>query len=121
MTEITDDLPARLLHEEHAGWRAVCEGRGGEYYYRAMTRDAVFIVPGRVIDRETVVESFEGAPPWDGYEIKDARVIRLPEGGVLAYRAIATRGSQTYDAWMSTTYLRRDGGWAVAAHQQTPV
>ena len=23
MTEITDDLPARLLHEEHAGWRAI--------------------------------------------------------------------------------------------------
>jgi hypothetical protein len=122
MTEITDDLPARLLHEEHAGWRALCEGRAAEYYYRVMTRDAVMLLPGRVIDRGTVLASLEGAAPWDSYEIHDPRVVRLPSGGgILFYRAIAQRGGVSHDIRMSTTYVRQDGGWAVAAHQQTPV
>ncbi len=122
MTEITDDLPARLLHEEHAGWRALCEGRGGAYYYRVMTRDAVMLVPGRVLDRGTILASLEGVPPWDSYEIHDPRVVRLPGGGgILFYRALATRGGETYDIRMSTTYVRQDGGWGIAAHQQTPV
>jgi ketosteroid isomerase-like protein len=122
MTEITDDLPARLLHEEHAGWRALCEGRGAEYYYRVMTRDAVMLVPGRVLDRGTILASLEGLPPWDSYEIHDPRVVRLPAGGgILFYRALAKRGGTAHDIRMSTTYVRQDGGWAIAAHQQTPV
>ena len=84
---------ARLLHEEHAGWRALCEGRAAEYYYRVMTRDAVMLLPGRVLDRGTILASLEGVPPWDSYEIHDPRVVRLPGGGgILFYRALARRG-----------------------------
>jgi len=63
MTEITDDLPARLLHEEHAGWRAIVEGRGGEHYQRAMTRDALMVVEGAMLGRDEILARCDGARP----------------------------------------------------------
>jgi hypothetical protein len=48
-------------------------------------------------------------------------VIRLGErSGILVYRASAHRGDETVELNMSTTYLFENGGWCVAAHQQTP-
>lgn len=121
MTEITDDLPARLLHEEHSGWQAILEGQGGEYYQRTMTRDALVIVEGAVLSRDQVARSFAGVPPWDSYEIREPAVIRLGDrAGILVYRAVAVRGDQTVELVMSTTYLFEHGGWCIAAHQQTP-
>ncbi|MGX5697483.1 nuclear transport factor 2 family protein [Agromyces soli] len=121
MTEITDDLPARLLHEEHLGWRAILDGRGGEHYARTMTRDALMIVEGAVLGRDDMATAFASAPPWDSYELHEPAVIRLGDrAGILVYRATATRGEHTANLRMSTTYLYQDGGWKVAAHQQTP-
>jgi hypothetical protein len=122
MTEITDDLPARLLHEEHAGWQAILDGRGGEYYQRAMTKDALMIVEGAVFNRDQIAASFKGAPAWDSYELREPAVIRLNDrAGILVYRARGRRGEETVELNMTTTYLFEDGGWCVAAHQQTPV
>jgi hypothetical protein len=122
MTAITDDLPARLLHEEHAGWQAILEGRGGEYYRRTMTKDALMIVQGGVINRDSIAASFAQVAPWDSYELREPAVIRLGDrAGILVYRASARRGDETVELNMSTTYLFEDGGWCVAAHQQTPV
>ena len=121
MTEITDDLPARLLHEEHAGWKAILDGRGGEHYQRAMTRDALMVVEGAVLGRDDILAAFRSAPPWDSYELHEPAVIRLGDhAGILVYRAVARRGDHTANLRMSTTYLYDDGAWRVAAHQQTP-
>lgn len=120
MTVITDDLPARLLHEEHEGWRAILAGRGGEHYARAMTRDALMVVEGAVLGRDDVIAAFRTAPPWDEYELHEPAVIRLGEhAAVLVYRAVARRGDDAANLRMSTTYLYDDGAWHVAAHQQT--
>ncbi|WP_353826354.1 nuclear transport factor 2 family protein [Agromyces sp. SYSU T0242] len=121
MTEITDDLPARLLHEEHAGWRAILAGHGGEHYARAMTRDALMIVEGAMLGRDDVMAAFRGTAPWEAYEIHEPAVVRLGDrAGILAYRAVARRGDDVADLRMSTTYVYDDGAWHVAAHQQTP-
>jgi hypothetical protein len=121
MTEITDDLPARLIHEEHEGWQAILQGRGGEHYRRSMTRDALMVVPGAVLTRDQVALSFAGVAPWDSYELRQPAVIRLGDhAGILVYRARARRGDETVEFNMSTTYLFQNGGWCVAAHQQTP-
>ena len=120
MTEITDDLPARLMHEEHAGWRAIVEGRGGEHYQRAMTRDALMIVDGAAFGRDEVLTAMRSAPPWDEYHLHEPAVIRLGDrAGILVYRAEARRGDDTVNLRMSTTYLIEGGSWKVAAHQQT--
>lgn len=124
MTEITDDLPARLLHEEHEGWQAVLAGNGGSYYRRSMTRDALMIRPGEVMTRDQAAASFTAAGPLDSYEIHEPAVIRLGEhAGIVVYRAVARRGDEVSESNMSTTYVFDDnnGGWCVAAHQQTPV
>ena len=124
MTEITDDLPARLLHEEHEGWQAMLAGQGGSYYRRSMTRDALMIRPGQVLTRDQAAASFNGEGPLDSYEIHEPAVIRLGEhAGIVVYRAVARRGDEVSESNMSTTYVFDDnnGGWCVAAHQQTPV
>ena len=122
MTEITDDLPARLLNEEHAGWQAILAGRGGSYYQRLMTEDALTIVAEGVYDRDGVGKAFESFVPWDSYELVEPAIIRLgTHAGVVVYRAITSRGGDTRQYWMSTTYLYERGGWMVAAHQQTPL
>jgi hypothetical protein len=121
MTEITDDLPAILLREEHAGWKAILQGRGGEHYARAMTRDALMIVSGQAIGRDEVAQSFVGTVPWDAYEIHEPAIVRLGDrAGIVAYRAVATRGNETVELRMSTTYLYGGGSWHVALHQQSP-
>lgn len=121
MTEITDDLPAILLREEHAGWKAILEGRGGEHYARAMTRDALMIVEGASIGRNDVAGSFAKTAPWDGYEIHEPAIIRLGDhAGIVAYRAVAKRGDERVELRMATTYLYGGGSWHVALHQQSP-
>lgn len=122
MTVITDDLPARLLHEEHEAWDAILDGRGGEYYQSSLTRDGLVIVPGAIITRDQIAASFEGGEPWEEYEIREPAIIRLGDhSGILAYRVILRRGGDLVRLAMSTTYLFEDGGWCVALHQQTPV
>lgn len=122
MTEITDDLPARLINEEHAGWQAMLEGRGGEHYRQSMTRDGLMIVPTGVFTRAQVAGAFAGAAPWDSYELHEPAVIRLGDhAGILVYRAVTRRGDETQEMSTSTTYVFEDGGWCVAAHQQTLV
>ncbi len=121
MTVITDDLPARLLHEEHAGWKAILAGRGGEYYQREMTPDALIIGSGAMITRDKVAATFEGMAPWDSYEIREPAIIRLGKhAGIVAYRAVAKRGDEVVEFSVSTTYVFVDGGWRVAAQQHSP-
>lgn len=121
MTTITDDLPARLLHEEHAGWRALLAGTGGTHFRRTMTADGVLIVPGAVFDREAVLHAFDGAPVWQSYEIHEPRVIRLRDrDGILTYRITGVwPDGRRVEIQASTTYVIEGGDWRVAAHQQT--
>jgi hypothetical protein len=124
MTVITDDLPARLLHEAHEGWRAILAGRGGDYYQRTMTADALLILPGAVLGRDQVRAALSAAAPLDRYELHEPAVIRLGEhAGVLVYRSTTWRGDTSTDQQMSTTYLfdESNGGWSIAAHQESPV
>ena len=55
-------------------------------------------------DRAQVVNSMKGAD-WDSFELSDTRV----------------RGDNDYDALLNSTYIREDGAWRLALHQQTPV
>jgi hypothetical protein len=122
MTEITDDLPARLLHEEHEGWQAILAGRGGAYYRSTMTRDGLLILPGKVITRDEVIDFFAGMAPFTSYQLRDPAIVRLNEhAGVLVYRLVAHRGLEVVEANAATTYVFADGGWCVAAHQQTAI
>jgi hypothetical protein len=112
-----------MLAAEHAGWRALCESRGGTFYGSLMTPDALMIVAGgMVLDRRTIAATLDDAPPWDSYEITEARVVRVaPDCAALVYRASSVRGDDApFAALMTSLYRRVDGELRLALYQQTP-
>ena len=82
------------------------------------------LLPGGMVldDRGDVIESMSGSP-WTSFELSDERVFELGEGSaVVAYRATAQReGGEPYTALFNSTYVREDGAWRLAVHQQTPI
>ncbi|WP_125132267.1 nuclear transport factor 2 family protein [Microbacterium sp. 10M-3C3] len=114
-----------LLRLENAGWRALCDGSGGDFYGEIMTDDAVMILAdGDVYDRDRVIASLDDAPAWSAYEITDERFIPLgEEAAAFVYRARAFRasGGPPFDAAMTSVYAREGGHWRLALSQQTPV
>ena len=121
--EETITVQDTLLALEEQGWQALADGTGADFYRRYLTDDALMVVPGGVLSREVVLQFMESAPPWAWFRIEAARVLPLTEdSAVVAYQATAQReGQAEYSALMSTVYVRRDGAWKVAFHQQTPV
>ncbi|MGP9724291.1 nuclear transport factor 2 family protein [Corynebacterium sp. AOP40-9SA-29] len=114
-----------LLEVEHAGWTSLCESRGGTFYGRLLTDDAVFVlVNGLTMSREQVVDSLDGAPSWDTYKIEDVQLIPVGEdAAALTYRATATRSdlAEPFIALMSSVYRRVDGEPRLVLYQQTAV
>jgi hypothetical protein len=111
------DLKQELLKIE----RALGAGTG-DTYREHLTDDAVVVVPGAAIDREQTAFAIDATPGWDEFEISDERVVELTdEAAVLNYRWSSRRGDETYEALMSSVYVRQpDNTWKLALHQQTP-
>lgn len=114
-----------LLELEHRGWQALGDGTGAAFYGELMTTDGVMVLAhGQALNRQGVIDSLRDAPPWQSYEIEDERLIRLGESAAaLVYRGRAYRaGTEApFTALMSSVYVRRETGWALALYQQTPV
>lgn len=114
-----------LVELERQGWRALStSGRAATEFYDGVVDDRVlFLLPGgmRLEDRQAVVESMGGAP-WASAELEDLQVHPLgADCAAVHYGVVAQRpGSAPYSALMSSVYVRRDGGWKLALHQQTP-
>lgn len=97
-----------------------------DFYRDHLADDALMAFPQPVgmLTRDATIRSIEDAPRWRDVGIHDAQVVRLTdESAVLAYRALARRGPDEppYSAQVSSVYVRRDGSWRLAFHQQTPV
>jgi hypothetical protein len=75
-----------------------------------------------VLDREQTLASWDGVPPWADYRIDDERAVGLGVDTVaVTYRVSASRtGTAPYRAQLTSVYVRRDGHWRLALHQQTP-
>ncbi|HZQ34578.1 MAG TPA: nuclear transport factor 2 family protein [Dehalococcoidia bacterium] len=119
---MTADL-ATLLGLEERGWQALSSDAGRAYYAGNLADDAVLIVPGTVLDKQTWLDALQSPRPWVEHRIEDARLVTLtPDCATLVYRATARRaGEAAYPALISSTYVRRGGRWLLAVHQQTPL
>lgn len=110
---------------EQRGWDALCRSEGATFYGDIMTADGVMVLAGgMILDRDAVVASLADAPPWDTYEISDARVIPVgTSAAVLVYRARAERSKQPapFEARMSSLYRIVDGRPRLALYQQTVI
>ena len=114
-----------LLGLERAAWGALAsDGEAAAGFYREVLADEVLmLLPGGLVidDRTEVIDSMRGAP-WSSFELADERVIELSDtSAVVVYQAIARRQGSEYQAWFSSTYIRRNGAWKLALHQQTPI
>lgn len=110
-----------LLELEHEGWRALSTADGAAYYADRLADDALMAFPFGLLDREQTLAAMAAAPPWRTYEIRDAVVVPLTDDcGLVVYAVTAQRvGDEPFSAWISSTYVRRDGEWKLAFHQQS--
>jgi len=94
----------------------------GDVYRERLLEDAVVIVPGQVLDREACAAAIDDSPGWDDMELTEPRLVEPADGvATISYRFAGTRGDFRYEALMSSVYVRRNGAWKVALHQQTPL
>ncbi|MDQ1396334.1 MAG: hypothetical protein QOG64_1593, partial [Acidimicrobiaceae bacterium] len=110
---------------ERSAWQALSSSgaAAAAFYERVLATRVLMLLPGGLVidDRAEVISSMRGAP-WDSFEFADERVVPLGrDSAVVVYRARARRGSTSYEALFNSTYIREDGAWRLALHQQTPV
>ena len=93
------------------------------HYETVLAHDVLMLLPGGLVidDRQQVIDSMQGAP-FDDFELADERVLELDERtAIVVYRANASRGDVEYEALFNSTYVRENGEWRLALHQQTPI
>jgi len=118
-------MSSELIDLEEQGWRALAtSGAAAAQYYRQVLDDSpVMVLPGGLMfdDREVIIQSMSGQP-WSAYELFGVRAFQpTADTGIVFYGATASRGDgPAYSAFMTSTYVRRAGGWRLALHQQTP-
>jgi len=114
-----------LITLERSGWQALSTDgpTAASFYGDVLAREVLVLLPGGMVidDRATMVESMQG-DPWDSFDLQDERVMPFGDSAaVVAYRAVARRNGQEYAALCNSTYVRQDGQWKLALHQQTPI
>lgn len=114
-----------LLSLERAAWDALSTSgeAAATFYENVLASDVLMLLPGGMVidDRTVVVDSMRGTP-WSSYELSEERVHELTDAtAVVAYRGAAVRGGQEYVALFNSTYVKQDGSWRLAVHQQTPI
>ncbi|MBU1493623.1 MAG: nuclear transport factor 2 family protein [Actinobacteria bacterium] len=118
---MTDDLTAELTALEKGFWEASTDpGFFGEH----LADEAVMVFPYGVgaMDKAMVLYTIRAnAEEWASVEFADARVVRLGEdAAVITYKVTAERNDdEPFKAFTSSTFVRRDGRWLLAFHQQT--
>ena len=99
---------------------------GAEYYRANLAEDClmVFPEPVGVLARERSIAAIEEGPRWSAVRLDDLQVRQLVQDVVvLVYRATGERDGQEkpYEALATSTYVKQQGDWKLALHQQTPL
>lgn len=117
------ELRETLSALETAGWEALKAGTGRRFYAEVLTPDAVMLLPQvGLLEHDRALDGMDGQP-WSWFQLRNPQVVPLgDDAAVLTYRVQARRDFQPeYQALVSSTYVRRDGQWRMALHQQTPM
>ena len=101
--------------------RELASGSPSDYEKR-LADGALVVIPGRVLDKQETLAEMEAGRSWDEFELLDERTIEYDDTVVLNYRFVGTRGSETYEALLSSVYVTTDQSeWLMVLHQQTPL
>jgi hypothetical protein len=117
-----------LIDLERGAWEALSTSgeAASKFYADVLATDVLVLLPGGLVvdDRDQVIASMQQAD-WTSFELTDERVLELsPDSAILAYRVDAQRGGDAdadYHALLGSTYVRENGAWKLAVHQQTPL
>lgn len=116
-----DDLAAL----EYRGWQALSTSgaAAAAFFTEVLDHEVLMLLPGGMVlsDRDDIVRSMSGQP-WATYRLDGTRVLRpAADTGLVTYGVVARReGTPEYSALVSSLYVRREDGWKMAFHQQTP-
>ena len=111
-----------LLEIEERGWQALSSKENQDFCQQWLAEDALMVVPGMIIDRDTFLQALPSEQPWASHRIDDARTVQFTdECAALLYRVTARRnGQDPYVAIITSVYAHRNGTWKLIYHQQTP-
>jgi ketosteroid isomerase-like protein len=94
------------------------------FFGEILMDDTVMALPGGLLlaGKDAIMATM-GGTPWASYEMTETRVVRLSDDvEAVVYRADAEDSEgQEYVALMTSVYVRHNGAWRLALHQQTPV
>ena len=73
--------------------------------------------------REDIAAMIKGGDRWRNLDLEPKGMVEPAPGvAILTYEARAKRANgEDYTAVVSSGYVRRDGAWKMAFHQQTPL
>jgi hypothetical protein len=75
-----------------------------------------------VMDREAIAGMIREGERWEDVEMTERGFLEPADGvAMLAYEVRASRGGKHHHAVVSSGYVRRNGAWKMAFHQQTPL
>ena len=100
---------------------------GDTKFYRDNVDDSALIAFGPdmagVMSNKEIASSAGQGNRWKNLDIKFKGLIEPADDvAILSYEANATRSNgEAYAALVSTGYARRDDGWKMVFHQQTPL
>jgi len=108
-----------LLTLERGFWDAI---RDPDFYREHMADDGLAVFSVGIMGKDAAIASTSGAEvaKWSDVALSNARVIELtPDSAVLVYEGSARRDGGSYAANCSSAYVKRDGRWLMALHQQS--
>jgi hypothetical protein len=114
-------LADELRVVEERLWRAAGDR---DAYAADVAPTAVHVFPGwGAVGLPDVLVAVEQSQPWRSFSLDDVEAIQLgADAAALVYRTRAERvGAEPYRAAITSVYVRRDGAWRLALHQQTPL
>jgi hypothetical protein len=73
--------------------------------------------------REEVAATAQAPGRWRDLRVSSRQLVRpVPEVAIISYRADVLRADgEPYAAFVSSAYVRREGGWKLAFHQHSPI
>lgn len=118
---MTEPLAQELIQVEQRGWEALCTGQASAYYHEHLADNALMAFPFGVMDRREALDAMAAADPWSSFHLEAPQVVTLgPDSGVVVYSVTAQReGQEPFSAIVSSTFVRREGEWKLAFHQQS--